>query len=110
MKTCPFCAEEIQDAAIVCKHCGRDLITPGAPARRPPRWGRIVLVVGVLIGAFLIALLFIDTPEMAAFKVRRAAWHEKCDQYRNTPLSNPAANACNDELNALVAYGKQRGW
>ena len=27
MTKCPFCAEEIQEAASVCKHCGRDIVS-----------------------------------------------------------------------------------
>lgn len=47
MKKCPWCAEEIQDAALVCRYCGRDL-RPKHKVGTSPTWGKWVFVLWIL--------------------------------------------------------------
>jgi hypothetical protein len=74
-KLCPFCAEEIQESAIVCKHCGRELVPLAAspvaapmPEPKPKKQKKWYMATGVKILTFLFftplwTLIVLDDPD-----------------------------------------------
>lgn len=111
MNPCPHCAESMQDAAVVCPHCGRSIY----------RTQRIRIAVAVAVTATTLAggmcAYVVDTADRAAREAEAKIEQDRLRQLMGPPPP-PAEEAAliirqaifRAAMRAIIEEGKRAGW